>query len=86
MKFTSIEESGVGDGSPSQFGHSGLVHHVMARGIEGRDIFRSNKERDNFLHRSLIVWGMKSPLAFLTGKGVLSADDSFTWRIVWNAP
>jgi hypothetical protein len=24
----------------------GLLHHVMARGIEGRDIFRLNRERD----------------------------------------
>jgi putative transposase len=29
----------------------GLLHHVMARGIEGRDIFRLNKERDEFLAR-----------------------------------
>ena len=29
----------------------GLVHHVMARGIEGREIFRGNKDRDDFLHR-----------------------------------
>ena len=29
----------------------GLVHHVMARGIEGREIFRTNKDRDSFLHR-----------------------------------
>jgi putative transposase len=26
----------------------GLIHHVMARGIEGREIFRSNKERGNW--------------------------------------
>jgi len=29
----------------------GLVHHVMARGIESREIFRGNKDRDDFLHR-----------------------------------
>ncbi|GFO61971.1 transposase [Geomonas silvestris] len=29
----------------------GLLHHVMARGIEGREIFRLNKERDEFLER-----------------------------------
>ena len=29
----------------------GLVHHVMAWGIEGRDIFYSNRERDDFLQR-----------------------------------
>jgi putative transposase len=29
----------------------GLVYHVMARGIEGREIFCSDKDRDSFLHR-----------------------------------
>lgn len=29
----------------------GLLYHVMARGIEGRDIFVSDKERDEFLER-----------------------------------
>jgi putative transposase len=28
----------------------GLVYHVMARGIEGREIFCSDKDRDSFLH------------------------------------
>lgn len=29
----------------------GLVHHVMARGIEGRDIFRDDDDRQRFLQR-----------------------------------
>ena len=29
----------------------GLVHHVMARGIEGRDIFRDDEDREAFLGR-----------------------------------
>lgn len=29
----------------------GLIHHVMARGIEEREIFRLNKERDAFVER-----------------------------------
>ncbi len=29
----------------------GLVHHVMARGIEGRDIFRDDEDRQRFLQR-----------------------------------
>lgn len=29
----------------------GLVHHVMARGIEGREIFHNNSDREFFLNR-----------------------------------
>jgi putative transposase len=29
----------------------GVVHHVMAKGIEGREIFHNNKDRDAFLYR-----------------------------------
>lgn len=29
----------------------GLIHHVMARGIEGRDIFIDDNDRTNFLKR-----------------------------------
>lgn len=29
----------------------GLVHHVMARGIEGSDIFRDDDDREGFLKR-----------------------------------
>jgi len=29
----------------------GVLHHVMIRGIEGRKIFRNNKDRDDFLDR-----------------------------------
>ncbi len=40
----------------------GLIHHVMARGIEGRDIFRDNDEREGFLHRLTdIVSGKGGP-------------------------
>lgn len=30
---------------------AGVVHHVMARGIEGREIFRDEKDREGFLAR-----------------------------------
>jgi putative transposase len=29
----------------------GVLHHVMIRGIEGRNIFRNNKDRDDFIER-----------------------------------
>ena len=29
----------------------GTVHHVMVRGIEGVDIFRADKDREDFLSR-----------------------------------
>jgi len=29
----------------------GVLHHVMIRGIEGRKIFRTNKDRNNFVER-----------------------------------
>lgn len=49
----------------------GLVHHVMARGIEGRDIFCNNEDREGFLQRladiisgkggpSLYAWALMS--------------------------
>lgn len=37
----------------------GLLHHVMARGIEGREIFSLNKERDEFLERLAEMAGEK---------------------------
>ena len=30
---------------------AGVIHHVIARGIERRRIFKDNKERDEFLRR-----------------------------------
>ena len=30
---------------------SGALHHIMARGIEGRDIFLTHVDRDDFLER-----------------------------------
>jgi len=33
----------------------GLVHHVMARGIEGRDIFINNDDREGFLQRLMDI-------------------------------
>lgn len=33
----------------------GLVHHVMARGIEGREIFRDAEDREAFLDRLAAV-------------------------------
>ena len=38
----------------------GLVHHVMARGIENQKIFRDDKDREGFLVRlaeSLVLSG-----------------------------
>jgi REP element-mobilizing transposase RayT len=29
----------------------GTLHHVMIRGLEGRDIFRNDEDRENFLAR-----------------------------------
>ena len=37
----------------------GLVHHVMARGIEGQNIFRSESDKDTFLDR--LVDGINRP-------------------------
>lgn len=37
----------------------GLVHHVMARGIEGRDLFRDDDDREGFLAR--LADGVGSP-------------------------
>lgn len=33
----------------------GLVHHVMARGIEGQNIFRNDGDRDAFLKRLMVA-------------------------------
>jgi putative transposase len=35
----------------SRIDTAGALHHIMARGIEGSKVFRSNKDRDNFLER-----------------------------------
>jgi putative transposase len=29
----------------------GALHHIIARGIDRRDIFKDDKDRDNFLER-----------------------------------
>jgi len=29
----------------------GILHHIIIRGIERRNIFRNNKDRDNFIDR-----------------------------------
>jgi REP element-mobilizing transposase RayT len=42
----------------------GAIHHVFARGIEKRDIFLDDIDRDSFLHRvgaNLFRWGMICP-------------------------
>lgn len=42
----------------------GAIHHVYARGIEKRNIFLEDIDRDSFLHRvgaNLTRWGMKCP-------------------------
>ena len=33
----------------------GLLQHVMARGIEGREIFKDNKDRNSFLDRLALL-------------------------------
>jgi putative transposase len=64
----------------------GLVHHVMARGIEGRDIFRDDEDRERFLARlaegverpggpRLYAWALMSNhfhLLLRAGEGLLS--------------
>lgn len=34
---------------------AGLLQHVMARGIERREIFRDDKDRESFLYRFAII-------------------------------
>jgi REP element-mobilizing transposase RayT len=64
----------------------GLLHHVMARGIEGRDIFRNDDDREAFLKRlsdgvdrpggpQLYAWALMSNhfhLLLQSGEGLLS--------------
>ncbi len=64
----------------------GLVHHVMARGIEGREIFHDDKDRQGFLKRMaeavskpggprLYAWALMSNhfhLLLRPGEGLLS--------------
>lgn len=43
----------------------GLIHHVMARGIEGREIFRDAEDREVFLERlAVIAAGAGGPRLF----------------------
>jgi len=61
----------------------GLFHHVMARGIEGREIFRDESDRENFLARlsdvlstadapRLYAWAWKGIGASLTALGKMT--------------
>ncbi len=64
----------------------GLVHHVMARGIEGQNIFRSESDKDAFLDRlgdginrpggpQLYAWALMSNhfhLLLRSGEGYIS--------------
>ena len=50
----------------------GLVHHVMARGIEGREIFSSNEDREGFLHRLADI---------ISGKG---GPSLYAWALLSN--
>ena len=43
----------------------GTLHHIIIRGIEGTQIFRSDQDRENFLSRI-------DPLVFKTGAMVLA--------------
>ena len=66
----------------------GLVHHVMARGIEGQDIFRNDDDREAFLKRlsngvdrpggpQLYAWALMSTIHLLlrSGEGLFVAHD-----------
>jgi putative transposase len=35
--------------------HRGAVHHIMARGIERRKVFRNDDDRDEFLERLALI-------------------------------
>jgi len=35
----------------SRLDTAGALHHIMARGIEGSKVFRSDNDRNNFLER-----------------------------------
>ena len=64
----------------------GFVHHIMARGIEGQDIFRNDADREAFLKRlsdgvdrpggpQLYAWALMSNhfhLLLRSGEGLLS--------------
>ncbi len=65
----------------------GTLHHVMARGIEGTNIFRADKDRDDFLNRlatqceaealKVYAWALipnHFHVLVLTGKRPLSAS------------
>ena len=50
----------------------GVLHHIMIRGIEGREIFLNNKDREDFLDRLSNLLAEKverGELGVKTGKG-----------------
>ena len=49
----------------------GLFHHVMARGIEGREIFRDESDRENFLARLSAIYGRGESLLPVPEYGAL---------------
>ncbi len=66
----------------------GVLHHVMIRGIERREIFRDNKDRDDLVerlsiilpetHTSCYAWALMSNHAhflFRSGESGISAED-----------
>ncbi len=38
----------------------GTLHHVMARGIDGTNIFRTDKDRDDLLDRLAAQWEVEA--------------------------
>ncbi len=38
----------------------GLIHHIMARGVEGREIFSNNVDREGFLYRLAEIISQKA--------------------------
>jgi hypothetical protein len=52
---------------------SGAVHHVITRGLDGKDIFRDDADRNEFLHRladSLALTGCRCYAWTAKGDGV----------------
>jgi REP element-mobilizing transposase RayT len=49
-----------------------LIHHVMARGIEGQSIFRDDKDRDGFLKR------------LMDGVGRAGGPQLYAWSLMSN--
>jgi hypothetical protein len=56
----------------------GALHHIIARGIEGCEIFRDKADRNNFLDR---LGGEASPPGWASKRGEVIARDN-DYRLV----